>query len=369
MERSSSPDEVKNVDWISKLPDDVLLMILSRLSTEEAMRTSLVSKRWEHLWKQMSHLVLDMQRFIDDKEPLDNSNRVATLITEVLNNHHGHLESCVIDHFTPQRENGMLNTWIRVLASYPSLEVLELGIVCCPKSGDKLKIENKKLKLLRVRFCHHFDGIIVSAPSLDILFVEHNSFTRKDVVFTSPRLQFNRKYWAGLSHVSYNISKEEKSIAHEEFMKTYVKCLSPTAALAVSVDLMSRTEVERLRQLLCLWPPEMEELEISFKDCNGHREEDEYLWEEINNKAPFPNAEFRVGSVWMYNFSGSEEEFALASCLVRQGTVVSMMMVKSTSYPASKKLKIEAAVAKLQALLPDDDDDDEWEGGLIIECF
>ncbi|KFK42484.1 hypothetical protein AALP_AA2G262900 [Arabis alpina] len=256
MERSSSPDEVKNVDWISKLPDDVLLMILSRLSTEEAMRTSLVSKRWEHLWKQMSHLVLDMQRFIDDKEPLDNSNRVATLITEVLNNHHGHLESC-----------------------------------------------------------------------------------------------------------------EEKSIAHEEFMKTYVKCLSPTAALAVSVDLMSRTEVERLRQLLCLWPPEMEELEISFKDCNGHREEDEYLWEEINNKAPFPNAEFRVGSVWMYNFSGSEEEFALASCLVRQGTVVSMMMVKSTSYPASKKLKIEAAVAKLQALLPDDDDDDEWEGGLIIECF
>lgn len=60
-----------------------------------------------------------------------------------------------------------------------------------------------------------------------------------------------------------------------------------------------------------------------------------------------------LNSVWMYNFSGSEEEFALASCLIRQGTVVETMMIiksSSMSYPASKMLKIEAAVAKLQAL-------------------
>lgn len=80
-----SSDQVKNVDWISKLPDDVLLMILSRLSTEEAIRTSVVSKRWEHVWKQMSHLVLDMQRLINDKESLDGSIRAATLLTKAIN--------------------------------------------------------------------------------------------------------------------------------------------------------------------------------------------------------------------------------------------------------------------------------------------
>ncbi|KAF3523206.1 hypothetical protein F2Q69_00049924, partial [Brassica cretica] len=72
--------QVKDVDWISKLPDDVLLVILSRLSTEEAVRTSLVSKRWEHVWKHISHLVLDMSRIINFKEPIDVSNRVATLL-------------------------------------------------------------------------------------------------------------------------------------------------------------------------------------------------------------------------------------------------------------------------------------------------
>jgi hypothetical protein len=79
-----SSDQVKNVDWISKLPDDVLLIILSRLSTEEAIRTSVVSKRWEHVWNQMSHLVFDMRKnIINSNNTLDGSNPVATLITQV----------------------------------------------------------------------------------------------------------------------------------------------------------------------------------------------------------------------------------------------------------------------------------------------
>ncbi|VVB11554.1 unnamed protein product [Arabis nemorensis] len=85
---------------------------------------------------------------------------------------------------------------------------------------------------------------------------------------------------------------------------------------------------------------------------------------ENNNKDPFPNAEFRVGTVWMYNFSGSEEEFALASCFIRQGTVVNKMMIRTTSFPAKKKLKIEAAVAKLEELQTED----QWEE-LTIKCF
>lgn len=72
------------VDWISKLPSDVLLMIISRLSTEEAVRTSLVSKRWEHLWKHMSHLVLDIRKKItNSNNTLHVWNRVATLMTKV----------------------------------------------------------------------------------------------------------------------------------------------------------------------------------------------------------------------------------------------------------------------------------------------
>lgn len=92
-----------------------------------------------------------------------------------------------------------------------------------------------------------------------------------------------------------------------------------------------------------------------MENNNAPREEGESspknkLWEENNKDHPFPNAGFRVVTVWMHNFSGSEKEFALASHLIRQGTVVKNMMIKTTSFPARKKLEVETAVAKLQVL-------------------
>ncbi|KAG7660323.1 F-box domain [Arabidopsis suecica] len=132
--------KVKNVDWISKLPDDVLLIILSRLSTEEAIRTSVVSKRWEHVWSQMSHLVLDMRKkIINSNNTPDGSNPVATLITQVINNHRGHLESCVIMHVPYQGGNGMLNSWIRLLSCMKRTKVLTLRTIMI------LGIESSKL--------------------------------------------------------------------------------------------------------------------------------------------------------------------------------------------------------------------------------
>ncbi|KAL1205599.1 F-box protein [Cardamine amara subsp. amara] len=445
--------EVKNVDWISKLPDDVLLLILSRLSTEEAIRTSVVSKRWKHVWKQMPHLVFDMQRTIKSKKLRDGSNRVDTLMTKVINNHYGHLESCEITHFSYQGLNGMLNTWIRsltcvkhtkvltlrryidifdrerkvfcisldsfshrsltslslhsyvlkssdslincsnlrtlklilimapevgvfnrVLESCPCLEVLVLNISCFIKSDGVLKIDNNKLKLLQVSSMEDIDGIKVSATSLDILTFEYTTFERDGFFMESPQLKFNRNFWDSgryVPHISYNISKEEKSIGHEELVKISGELLRPrftgSACLSVSVDLMNRTQVERLRQVLGLWTHKMTVLEIVFKNNSGPREENEScqkkLWKVNSNEddAFFPNAKFRVKTVWLYNFSASEEEFVFASCLIRQGTVLDTMMVEcsSMSYPASKQLKIEAAVAKLQAL--------QWM--LAVHCF
>ncbi|KAK9665524.1 hypothetical protein RND81_14G117900 [Saponaria officinalis] len=45
-------------DPISKLPDEILAMILNPLPLREAARTSILSKRWRHVWS--SALKLDL---------------------------------------------------------------------------------------------------------------------------------------------------------------------------------------------------------------------------------------------------------------------------------------------------------------------
>jgi len=49
----------QNQDRLSILPDDILLDILSFLTTTEIIRTSVLSKRWQHLWISIPNLNFD----------------------------------------------------------------------------------------------------------------------------------------------------------------------------------------------------------------------------------------------------------------------------------------------------------------------
>lgn len=43
-------------DWISRLPIEVLACILSQLCLKEAVRTSILSARWRHVWTLITRL-------------------------------------------------------------------------------------------------------------------------------------------------------------------------------------------------------------------------------------------------------------------------------------------------------------------------
>ncbi|XP_023644342.1 putative F-box protein At1g67390 isoform X2 [Capsella rubella] len=216
-------------DRISELPDDVLVRILKDMTTEDVVKTSVLSQRWKDVWKKVPYLIFDMQKATipNNMEPLVvHSDRVADSITE--------------------------------------------------------EMENFGNKFLLSRDANYFRRL---------------------------------------------------------------KCL------AVAVNVMNWKEVEMLRDVLVSWNGIMRELDILFKDKEeGETSIDgaqETMWEENL----FPNADFRVKVVWMFNFSGSnEKQFELASRFITQGTVMKKMMIMSSSVPAKEKLDIEAAVAKLMKL-------------------
>ena len=50
-------DDSQEKDVFSRLPDDILVHILLFLSTKEAIRTSVLSKRWKCLWMSVGMFV------------------------------------------------------------------------------------------------------------------------------------------------------------------------------------------------------------------------------------------------------------------------------------------------------------------------
>ncbi|XP_078153476.1 F-box/FBD/LRR-repeat protein At1g16930-like isoform X2 [Carex rostrata] len=62
---------VADVDRISQLPEDLQILILSLLSTEEAVQTSLLSKRFQNLWTKVPVLDFNFDEFRPDDYTFD----------------------------------------------------------------------------------------------------------------------------------------------------------------------------------------------------------------------------------------------------------------------------------------------------------
>ncbi|KAJ4808792.1 F-box/RNI-like superfamily protein [Rhynchospora pubera] len=58
-----------DVDMISSLPDCLIHFIMSFLTAQEAVRTCILSKRWEKLWTTLPFLDFDMSKFECDDKP------------------------------------------------------------------------------------------------------------------------------------------------------------------------------------------------------------------------------------------------------------------------------------------------------------
>ncbi|XP_059657469.1 F-box/LRR-repeat protein At2g42730-like [Cornus florida] len=81
-------------DWISRLPDEILVSILSLLGIREAARTCVLSKRWEHVWSYKRVLNFDALQTIlhlkSNRNELEvGRSRYINWVNKVVESHHG----------------------------------------------------------------------------------------------------------------------------------------------------------------------------------------------------------------------------------------------------------------------------------------
>ncbi|EOA33970.1 hypothetical protein CARUB_v10021465mg [Capsella rubella] len=147
-------------DRISELPDELLVMILKDVATEDAVKTSVLSQRWKNVWKDVPNLVFDMGKatVTNMEHPVLRSARVAKKIAQVISNHNGRLEGCIIKHDFYQCHNDVLETWIRLLTLQKHTKALSLSNLRARPRGLNL------LQLSPNTFSH---------PMLEALFLCH----------------------------------------------------------------------------------------------------------------------------------------------------------------------------------------------------
>lgn len=68
--KSRGARKTAGIDWISNLPDSVLAHILSFVSTEEAIHTCILSKRWKSVWASIPVMEFDFGKFLGDRKVL-----------------------------------------------------------------------------------------------------------------------------------------------------------------------------------------------------------------------------------------------------------------------------------------------------------
>ncbi|XP_010918826.1 putative F-box/FBD/LRR-repeat protein At4g13965 [Elaeis guineensis] len=137
-------------DRISQLPDEILLLILSRLGIQDAAATTILSKRWRHLFYFLP--CLQFSGFYDYKSSLNNPGREYATIAHVLCSRRCPLKRCKLYADSYENLDRDMHRIMHLLCEH-GLE--DLSISSCGKNPYTISSHMFSCRTLTTLYLYH----------------------------------------------------------------------------------------------------------------------------------------------------------------------------------------------------------------------
>nr|XP_027081326.1 putative FBD-associated F-box protein At5g56820 isoform X2 [Coffea arabica] len=343
-------DGLANEDSISRLPDDLLSDVLSRLDLIEAVGTRILSRRWKNVCKVVA--TLDVQeldlKFICSSLPLcqcakSNMGELFPvsfrLLTAVATMKHLRLLACSLQPSFPTQFNSLEGLYLdlvhlsdgelpRMLSSCVNLQTLRLGFC---KLTPKLSISGPclQLKFLYVHSCPGLEEIDICAGNLITFSFFHNGPIKFSLCV--PKLEDARITFTGNGSIPYffgEVLKDCPKLKNLLFQTNSDKLKYTPGKMDMFSNLRTLYFVPGMKSppdLLNVVPileacPHLEEFRLQLL-CRGFNEERGREWP--------PRRLGQLKEVEFNGFHGTVNEIHFATYLVKNAPALERLWIRS----------------------------------------
>ncbi|CAA7014770.1 unnamed protein product [Microthlaspi erraticum] len=157
-------------DRISELPESLLTHVLSYLPTKDSVKTSVLSKRWESVWRRVPGLDLKYNDFPEEFPPHDQS--LESLVNKFLeSNKESRMQTFKIQFEYEQCDDDQLVVWIDKAVDR-GVQHLYVETEKAPNITQSIYTSNTLVSLTLLSVGLESPKNVVSLPCLKMMHIE-----------------------------------------------------------------------------------------------------------------------------------------------------------------------------------------------------